>query len=1301
MFCDLVGSTALSAQLDPEDLREVIAAYHGCVSEVISRYDGLVAKYMGDGVLVYFGYPQAHEDDAERAVRSGLDLLKAMDSLKPRETLALRVRIGIATGLVVVGDLIGEGAAREQAVVGETPNLAARLQALAEPGHVIISHGTRRLVGNTFELTEVGKHAVKGFAQPVRAWAVLSTSAVESRFEALHGTSIAPLVGRKQELDLLLERYDRAKDGEGQVVLLSGEPGIGKSRLLRALRTRLAEEPYMALSHFCSPYHQHSALYPAIGLIERSAGLRREEPPGAQLDKLEALLTLGAENVEEGAALLADLLAIPTGERYAALNLTPQEKMERTVQVLVDQLAGLAARQPVLALYEDLHWADSSMIEVLGRVIDCVQRLPVLVVVTFRPEFAAPWTGYAHVTTLTLNRLTRRQVEVVIEEITGGKALPAEVIEQILARTDGVPLFVEELTKAVLEGGLLRETGERFELAGPLPPLAIPATLHDSLMARLDRLAAAKEVAQIGAVIGRDFSHDLLAAVAPVGTDGLAEALTRLVGAELIFRRGVPPNATYTFKHALVQQVAYTSLLRNRRQQLHAHVGSVLQEQFPDRVGSQPELLAHHFTEAGLTEQAIAWWRRAGERASSRSANVEAIAHLTKGLELLSQLPETPERHERELEIQMALGPVFVAARGFADPAVGHTYARAWELCQRLEDNVRLPLVLRGRQVFHRMRGEFGNARGFAEQLLGLAERQQDPALLLGSCQALGQDLFQTGDLMAARRTVEQGIALLEPELHRLRNWPGGQPAEQCYLYGAFVLWMLGYPDQALRRSEEALILATDLSNPANLINTLAFVSVVNVFRRELTAARQRAAATMEMSAEQRNPFFRAWGTVVHGWARGRQDMANVVVVGAQWGDEGKGKIVDWLSERADVVVRFQGGHNAGHTLVIDGAVYKLSLLPSGIVRPGKLSLIGNGVVIDPWALAAEIDALSAQGITISRDNLRIAENAPLILPLHRDLDQLREDAAGAGRIGTTGRGIGPAYEDKAGGGRSGCSICRTPTRWAQDRAPAAHHNALRRGLGVAEVDGRRSETRPAEIAPRLLPYMDSVWELLDQERRAGRRILFEGAQGAMLDIDHGTYPFVTSSNTVAAQAATGSGLGPGAISYVLGIAKAYATRVGSGPFPTEQANDIGERIGERGREFGTVTGRKRRCGWFDAVLVRQAIKTSGINGIALTKLDVLDGFEEIKVCVGYRLDGEPSTGCRPGQGAQMRVEPVYQSFEGWQGSTAGARSWADLPAQAVKYVRQIEELIECPVALLSTSPERDDTILMKDPFED
>ena len=430
--------------------------------------------------------------------------------------------------------------------------------------------------------------------------------------------------------------------------------------------------------------------------------------------------------------------------------------------------------------------------------------------------------------------------------------------------------------------------------------------------------------------------------------------------------------------------------------------------------------------------------------------------------------------------------------------------------------------------------------------------------------------------------------------------------------------------------------------------------------------------------------------------------MANVVVVGSQWGDEGKGKIVDWLSERADVVVRFQGGHNAGHTLVIDGKVYKLSLLPSGIVRPGKLSVIGNGVVIDPWALSDEIGRLHDQGVEVTRDNLRIAENATLILPLHRELDALREAAAGDGKIGTTKRGIGPAYEDKV--GRRAIRVMdllNLKTLHGKIERLLTHHNALRRGLEQPEVSSEELHSQLAEIAPKILPFMETVWSLLDQRRRDGSRILFEGAQGTLLDIDHGTYPFVTSSNTVAAQAATGTGVGPGSIDYVLGITKAYTTRVGSGPFPTEQDNEIGERLGERGHEFGTVTGRRRRCGWFDAVLVRQAIKTSGITGIALTKLDILDGFEELKVCVGYKLDGEDMDHLPSAQGAQSRVEPVYESFEGWSQSTAGARSWNDLPAQAVKYVRHIEELIEAPVALLSTSPERDDTILMRDPFED
>jgi adenylosuccinate synthase len=427
--------------------------------------------------------------------------------------------------------------------------------------------------------------------------------------------------------------------------------------------------------------------------------------------------------------------------------------------------------------------------------------------------------------------------------------------------------------------------------------------------------------------------------------------------------------------------------------------------------------------------------------------------------------------------------------------------------------------------------------------------------------------------------------------------------------------------------------------------------------------------------------------------------MANVVVVGAQWGDEGKGKIVDWLSEQADIVVRFQGGHNAGHTLVIDGKTYKLSLLPSGVVRANKLSVIGNGVVIDPHALTAEIDRLSEQGVAVTPDNLRIAENATLILSLHRELEAIRE--AGAARIGTTKRGIGPAYEDKV--GRRAIrmmDLADLPALRGKIERLLAHHNALRRGNGLPEVSPDTIYDELAAVAPRVLPYLDSVWSMLDAKRREGRRILFEGAQGALLDIDHGTYPFVTSSNTVAAQAATGSGLGPGAIGYVLGICKAYTTRVGEGPFPTEQDNEIGRLIGERGREFGTVTGRPRRCGWFDAVLVRQTVRTSGINGIALTKLDILDGFEEIKVCVGYRLDGRMIDYLPASERAQALVEPVYETIEGWQDATAGARSWADLPAQAIKYVRWIEELIGCPVALLSTSPEREDTILVQNPFE-
>ena len=747
LFCDLVGSTELAGRLDPEDLRDVIRAYQDACAGAIVRFEGHVAKYMGDGVLAYFGYPRAHEGEAERAVCAGLQAVRAVGALTPCAGPPLQARVGIATGMVVVGDLVGEGAAQEEAVVGETPNLAARLQALAEPGSVVVGPTTRRLLGGLFDYADLGVHRLKGFAAPVRAWRVLGSGRAEGRFEARQAAGLTPLVGREHELGLLLDRWRQAAEGDGQVVLLGGEPGVGKSRLVRALREQLGEHSLTPLSHFCSPYHQGSALHPVIGLLERGAGLARDDPPERQLDKLEALLALATDDVPAVAPLLADLLGIPTGGRYPPLALSPQRRKERTLAALLTQLEGLAARQPVLALYEDVHWSDPTTLELLDQIVDRVPGSRVLVLITFRPEFRPPWIGFAHVSLLTLNRLNKRQVAAMAERVAGGKALPPEVLEQIAAKTDGVPLFVEELTKTVLEAGLLQEEGDRYTLAGPLPALAIPATLYDSLMARLDRLAPVREVAQVGAVIGREFGHELLTAVMPLHGEELAHALTELVDSELVFRRGTAPHATYTFKHALVQDAAYASLLRGKRQQLHARIAAVLEEQFLEVAEAQPELLARHFAEAGLGRQAIAYLQKAGDRAAERSAYAEAISHLSRGLELLQVLPDDPERTLQELDLRIALGSAFMATRGYAGAEVEATYLRARELCRQAGETSRLFPVLHGLYRFHHVRGELQAAREAGEQLLSLAEGLKDPALFVEAHRALGVPLFWLGDV--------------------------------------------------------------------------------------------------------------------------------------------------------------------------------------------------------------------------------------------------------------------------------------------------------------------------------------------------------------------------------------------------------------------------------------------------------------------------------------------------------------------------------------------------------------------------
>src|SRR5258705_2355532 len=660
MFGDLVGSTALSARLDPEDLRGIIGEYQRCCAVLVERNGGFVAKYMGDGVLAYFGYPQAHEDDAERSVRAGLAVVEAVPKLATAAGSPLQVRVGIATGLVVVGDLIGAGAAQEQAVVGETPNLAARLQAIAEPDSVVIAENTRKLLGNLFELRDLGARNLKGIAGPARAWAAVRASSVESRFDALHTTGLSPLVGREEELELLLRRWSKAKTGEGQLVLLSGEAGIGKSRLTAAVLERLATEPHTRLRYFCSPQHTDSVLYAMIGQMERADGLAHDDKPQAKLDKLDSVLAQTSTSAQD-AGLFAEMLSLPNDGRYPALDLTPEQRRQRTLEALMSQLAGLARRNPVLMIFEDAHWIDPTSLEVLGRAVDRIATLPVLLIVTLRPEFKAPWVGRSYVTSLTLNRLGERETAAIIARLVENKVLPADVMAEIVERTDGIPLFVEEMTKAVLEA---ENEGAARRTAATVPSLdqAVPASLHASLMARLDRLGPAKEVAQIGAAIGREFSHALLTSVARQTAAELELALDRLVQAGLLFRQGVPPDANYLFKHALVQDVAYGTLLRAKRHDLHASIASVLERQFSDVCETQPEVLARHYAQAGLAAQAIDYLQRAGDRAAKRSANQEAGAHFRNAIELLETLPDRAARAEQELQLLIALGPALMTA---------------------------------------------------------------------------------------------------------------------------------------------------------------------------------------------------------------------------------------------------------------------------------------------------------------------------------------------------------------------------------------------------------------------------------------------------------------------------------------------------------------------------------------------------------------------------------------------------------------------------------------------------------------
>jgi predicted ATPase/class 3 adenylate cyclase len=871
MFSDLVGSTALSARMDPEDLREVITDYQKCVAEIVRRFGGFVAKYMGDGVLVYFGYPQAHEDGAERAVRAGLELVAAVGALKTHAPL--QTRVGIATGLVVVGHLIGSGEAQERGIVGETPNLAARLQGVAEPNSVVIAESTRKLVGNLFELEDLGARDLKGIAGPVRAWAALRPSSVESRFEALHTGGLTELLGREEELELLLRRWSKAKSGEGQVVLLCGEPGIGKSRLTAALLERIAAEPHTRLRYFCSPQHTDSALYPIISQMERASGFAHNDGPQQKLDKLDKVLALASASIDD-AALFAEMLSLANDGRYPKLELSPQQRRQKTFEALTAQVAALSNVSPVLMIFEDAHWIDPTSLEALGRAVDRIRILCVLLIITYRPEFEPPWIGQPHVTALTINRLGEREIAAIIDRLTGNKLLPVSIRQDIIDRTDGIPLFAEEITKAALEAES-ESAAEHAIAVVPSPSLAVPASLHASLMARLDRLGPAKEVAQIGAAIGREFSYALLGAVARKPEAELGSALSRLSQAGLLFREGVPPRATYLFKHALVQDAAYGTLLREPRRALHARISETLESQFPEVGENQPELLARHCNEAGLVEKAATLWGKAGQRSVARSALVEAVEQLTRALDLIASLAATPAIRREQIKLQVALITPLYHVKGPAAPETEMVVERARLLIEQAEalgeppeDPLLLFSVLYGMWAVNRVAFDGDAMRQLSAQFLAVAEKQSsaEAVALMSGHRVVGTSLLLTGDICQGRAHLDKAFALYKPAEHGPAETRFGVDAGIAILsYRNIALSLLGYPESALADLNRVLSRARDLGQAASLMFALYHTSLIHLLVGDNAATQADADELLVLAKDKDASFWRALAILMQG----------------------------------------------------------------------------------------------------------------------------------------------------------------------------------------------------------------------------------------------------------------------------------------------------------------------------------------------------------------------------------------------------------------------------------------------------
>ena len=799
MFCDLVDSTALTALLDPEDMADLMRAFQRTVAAAVMHFDGHVARWLGDGAAVYFGYPRAHEDDAERAVRAAIALVAAVRQLRDERGIELRVRIGISTGLVIVGELIGEGEARERGVVGDTPNLASRLQALADPDTVVVSRPTRRLLGRAFELKGLGLHQLKGFKAPVPAWSVVREIESVTRFEASRSEAMTPFVGREHEVGILMDRWRQAKTGRGQVIALSGEAGIGKSRVLAALREQIGGETLMVLRYQCSSHHINDAFYPVIGQIWRGAGFVSGETPAERLQKLETMIARSGLDPGDIVPYFASLLSIPTDGRYPALDMAPNEIKERTSTAMIAVVVAIAQTVPTLLLIEDTHWIDPTSLELLDRLIEDTAHLPVMIVLTFRPEFVAPsWLDRPNVTTLALNRFGRSQAVTMIERITSQKALPVEVLDQIVEKTDGVPLFVEELTKSVLESGLLREEDGSYVLAAALTPLAIPSTLHDSLTARLDRLSPIKEIAQIGAAIGREFSHSLLEAVSPIKGEALRDALQQLMEAELIHERGTAPMTSYIFKHALVQDTAYISLLRGRRQRIHADIAEALKQRDATEE-SVPAVIAHHFTEAGLAQAAASYWLAAAEQALSQSASVEAEHHASAGLAQVPRIEPGPTRDSLELGLLVARANALVPLKSMSASETFEAFTQAKEVLDKGGGtDLQRVSILYGLCTGNTLRARMVPAFDLARQIIEIAERLDEPTYYLVGYRLLGTLQFYAGQNREALTSLRKGGQYREPKRQRALSYRfGWDPSLAVLCYEVLVRLSLGLLDSA------------------------------------------------------------------------------------------------------------------------------------------------------------------------------------------------------------------------------------------------------------------------------------------------------------------------------------------------------------------------------------------------------------------------------------------------------------------------------------------------------------------------